>query len=201
MKTISLAKLLVVRSQSKTTRLTSAAAVFSLLISACSHDDAVATTENKVEPATVATANEPAQETSAAMASNVVIDDKSANNQTSSTSPAMGVSEERSIVTNPTEAGTPEDTVKQALNTLYYGDVKDAVNYYRVDMDNFAQELANTQSAFQQTVESVTITNTQYSVDKIRATITGELKLKGQGEAVPLTYDLQKVGTKWKILG
>ena len=106
-----------------------------------------------------------------------------------------------SLVTNPTEAGTPEDTVKQALDTLYYGEVKDAVNYYRVDIDNFEQELANTQSAFQQTVESVTITHTQYSVDKIRATITGELKLKGQSEPAPLTYQLRKVGKEWKILG
>ncbi|MDN5566392.1 MAG: hypothetical protein L0G25_06275 [Psychrobacter sp.] len=106
-----------------------------------------------------------------------------------------------SLVTNPTEAGTPEDTVKQALDTLYYGEVKDAVNYYRVDIDNFEQELANTQSAFQQTVESVTITHTQYSVDRIRATITGELKLKGQSEPAPLTYQLRKVGKEWKILG
>lgn len=109
--------------------------------------------------------------------------------------------EQPSLVTNPTEAGTPEDTVKQALDTLYYGEVKDAVNYYRVDIDNFEQELANTQSAFQQTVESVTITHTQYSVDKIRATITGELKLKGQSEPAPLTYQLRKVGKEWKILG
>lgn len=106
-----------------------------------------------------------------------------------------------SLVTNPTEAGTPEDTVKQALDTLYYGEVKDALNYYRVDIDNFEQELANTQSAFQQTVESVTITHTQYSVDKIRATITGELKLKGQSEPAPLKYQLRKVGKEWKILG
>lgn len=109
--------------------------------------------------------------------------------------------EQPSLVTNPTEPGTPEDTVKQALNTLYYGDVEDAVGYYRVDMDNFETELANTQSAFRQTVESVTITNTQYSVDRIRATITGELKLKGQSEPTPLTYQLRKVGSEWKILG
>ncbi len=109
--------------------------------------------------------------------------------------------EQPSLVTNPTEPGTPEDTVKQALNTLYYGDVKDAVGYYRVDMEDFETELANTQSAFQQTVESVTITNTQYSVDRIRATITGELKLKGQSEPAPLTYQLRKVGSEWKILG
>src|SRR5690606_8108932 len=61
------------------------------------------------------------------------------------------------LVTNPTEPGTPEDTVKQALNTLYFGDAKDAVRYYDVDMVDFADELAKTQSAFQQTVEAVTL--------------------------------------------
>jgi hypothetical protein len=104
-------------------------------------------------------------------------------------------------VTNPTEAGTPEDTVKKALNSLYYGDVKDAVGYYQVDMANFEQELANTQSAFQQTVDGVTITDTTYNDDKTRATITGELMLKGQSDPAPLTYQLQKIDGQWKILG
>lgn len=115
--------------------------------------------------------------------------------------PITNAASQPSLVTNPTEAGTPEDTVKKALNTLYYGDVKEAVSYYKVDMANFEQELANTQSAFQQTVEGVTITNTQYSVDKTKATITGELRLKGQSKPAPLTYQLQKVNGQWKILG
>jgi len=107
----------------------------------------------------------------------------------------------KSLVTNPTQAGTPEDTVKQALNSLYYGDVKDAASYYQVDMANFEEELANTQSAFQQTVDGVTITDTKYNDDKTRATITGELMLKGQSEPAPLTYQLQKIEGQWKILG
>ncbi len=115
--------------------------------------------------------------------------------------PATPTTEQKSLVTNPTQAGTPEDTVKQALNSLYYGDVKDAVAYYQVDMANFEEELANTQSAFQQTVDGVTITDTKYNDDKTRATITGELMLKGQSEPAPLTYQLQKIEGQWKILG
>ena len=107
----------------------------------------------------------------------------------------------KSLVTNPTESGTPEDTVKKALNSLYYGDVKEAAGYYQVDMANFEEELANTQSAFQQTVDGVTITDTKYSDDKTRATITGELMLKGQSDPAPLTYQLQKIDGQWKILG
>ncbi|MGE6475452.1 hypothetical protein [Psychrobacter sp. NPDC078631] len=115
--------------------------------------------------------------------------------------PVTDAAEQKSLVTNPTQAGTPEDIVKQALNSLYYGDVKDAASYYQVDMANFEEELANTQSAFQQTVDGVTITDTKYNDDKTRATITGELMLKGQSEPAPLTYQLQKIEGQWKILG
>nr|WP_289055080.1 hypothetical protein [uncultured Psychrobacter sp.] len=108
---------------------------------------------------------------------------------------------QKSLVTNPTQAGTPEDTVKKALDSLYYGDAKKSASYYEVDMANFEEELANTQSAFQQTVDGVTITDTKYNDDKTRATITGELMLKGQSEPAPLTYELQKIDGQWKILG
>lgn len=115
--------------------------------------------------------------------------------------PVTASTTQKSLVTNPTQAGTPEDTVKKALNSLYYGDVKDAAGYYQVDMANFEEELANTQSAFQQTVDGVTITDTTYNDDKTRATITGELMLKGQSDPAPLTYQLQKIDGQWKILG
>ena len=177
----------------------------SLLLSGCSNNDSVetATPEDTTESASVENISAPVEE---AVVANT--DDKTQNAAASETSmpspdssnPTLAANQP-SIVTNPTESGTPEDTVKQALNTLYYGDVEDAVGYYRVEMDDFEQQLANTQSAFQQTVESVTITNTQYSVDRIRATIIGELKLKGQSEPTPLTYQLRKVGKEWKILG
>ncbi|MDN5560932.1 MAG: hypothetical protein L0G45_05065 [Psychrobacter sp.] len=115
--------------------------------------------------------------------------------------PVTSATKQKSLVTNPTQAGTPEDTVKQALDSLYYGEVKEAVRYYKVDMANFEEELAKTQYAFQQTVDGVTITDTKYSDDKTRATIIGELMLKGQSEPAPLTYQLQKIEGQWKILG
>ena len=115
--------------------------------------------------------------------------------------PVTSATKQKSLVTNPIQAGTPEDTVKQALDSLYYGEVKEAVKYYKVDMENFEEELAKTQYAFQQTVDGVTITDTQYNDDKTRATIIGELMLKGQSEPAPLTYQLQKIEGQWKILG
>ena len=116
-------------------------------------------------------------------------------------SPIAAATKQPSLLTNPTEAGTAEDTVKLALDTLYYGDVKKAATYYQVDMANFEEELKNTQFAFQQTVESITITDTKYNKDKTRATVTGELKLKDQDKPAPLTYELQKIKGNWKILG
>ena len=115
--------------------------------------------------------------------------------------PVTSATKQKSLVTNATQTGTPEDTIKQALDSLYYGDVKEAANYYKVDMANFEEELAKTQYAFQQTVDGVTITDTKYSADKTRATITGELMLKGQSAPAPLTYELQKIEGQWKILG
>lgn len=184
----------------------------SLLLSGCSNNDSTQTAapEDNDEQIVVANSNGPVEEAVAANTQGVVADDNEPVStdlaaDTSMTNdtirPMATASESPSLVTNPTEPGTPEDTVKQALNTLYYGDAKEAADYYQVDMANFEAELANTQSAFQQTVESVTMTNTQYSVDKTRATITGELKLKGQSEPAPLTYELRKVKGQWKILG
>lgn len=115
--------------------------------------------------------------------------------------PTVVAEEQPSLVSNPTQTGSPEDTVKQALDTLYYGDVKAAAGYYKVNIPNFADELAKTQYAFQQTVDSVSITKTKYNDDKTRAIITGELMLKNQSEPAPLTYALEKIDGKWKILG
>ena len=115
--------------------------------------------------------------------------------------PVTTAAKQKSLVSNPTQDGTPEDTVKQALDSLYYGDAKQAATYYKVDMANFEEELAKTQSAFQQTVDGVTFTDTKYSDNRTRATITGELMLRGQSEPASLTYELQKIEGKWKILG
>ena len=116
-------------------------------------------------------------------------------------SPIAAAVKEPSILTNRTEAGTPQNTVKLALDTLYYGDVRKAASYYKVDMENFAEELKNTQFAFKQTVEAVTVIDTKYNSDKTKATVTGELRLKGQSEPAPLAYELQKINGEWKILG
>ncbi|MFT0772380.1 hypothetical protein [Psychrobacter aquimaris] len=184
-----------------------------LLISGCSNNESAETaTDNDDVAATVDTSEDVTLDddtTDQAMADDIASETgestNSAEDETAidsdNTNPVTDATKQKSLVTNPTQAGTPEDTVKQALNSLYYGNVKDAASYYQVDMANFEEELANTQSAFQQTVDGVTITDTKYNDDKTRATITGELMLKGQSEPAPLTYQLQKIEGQWKILG
>ncbi|WP_350656077.1 hypothetical protein [Psychrobacter sp. S1-30-MNA-CIBAN-0213] len=170
-----------------------------LVISGCSNNDnvetetAASTTENTAD-VVEASENDVAGQTELTDADNAVESQQVAESSSS-------INKQKSLVTNPTEAGTPEDTVKKALDSLYDGDVHQAAGYYKVDMANFEEELAKTQSAFQQTVDGVTITDTKYNGDKTRATITGELMLKGQSEPAPLTYELQKIDNQWKILG
>ena len=184
-----------------------------LLISGCSNNESAETaTDNEDVAATVDTSEDvsldndttdQAEIAESASETGEITDgteDKTAIDS-DNINPVTDATKQKSLVTNPTQAGTPEDTVKQALNSLYYGDVKDAASYYQVDMANFEEELANTQSAFQQTVDGVTITDTKYNDDKTRATITGELMLKRQSEPAPLTYQLQKIEGQWKILG
>ena len=179
-----------------------------LLISGCSNSDNVET-----KPANETIDSSSAVETAKStddVAANADVNSIEEENTTAKTdtdivshdiSPIAAAVKEPSILTNRTEAGTPENTVKLALDTLYYGDVKKAATYYKVDMENFAEELKNTQFAFKQTVEAVTIIDTKYNSDKTKATVTGELRLKGQNEPAALAYKLQKINGEWKILG
>lgn len=181
-----------------------------LLLSGCSNNDnaetdsanAVSTTEDASSTGTseVSSTQTNGVDTDAT-ANEAIADDATKQTMTDDTQPLTATNKQKSLVTNPTQAGTPEDTVKQALDSLYQGNIKKSAGYYKVDMANFEEELAKTQSAFEQTVEGVTITDTTYNEDKTRATIVGELMLRGQSEPAPLTYELQKIDGQWKILG
>ena len=181
-----------------------------LLLSGCSNNDnaetdsanAVSTTEDASSASTSeASSTQTDGVDTDATANETVADDATKQTMTDDTQPLTATNKQKSLVTNPTQAGTPEDTVKQALDSLYQGNIKKSAGYYKVDMANFEEELAKTQSAFEQTVEGVTITDTTYNEDKTRATIVGELMLRGQSEPAPLTYELQKIDGQWKILG
>ena len=199
------------------TILTAGVLTTGLLLSACSDNDKTANSAEDTaaiaegsSDESVDAENSAANQTSAVDANSTVDSKQMAESESGKEetvidsddiNPVTSATKQKSLVTNPTQAGTPEDTVKQALDSLYYGEVKEAAKYYKVDMANFEEELAKTQYAFQQTVDGVTITDTKYSDDKTRATIIGELMLKGQSAPAPLTYELQKIEGQWKILG
>lgn len=181
-----------------------------LLLSGCSNNDnaetdsanAVSTTEDASSASTSeASSTQTDGVNTDATANEAIADDATKQTMTDNTQPLTATNKQKSLVTNPTQAGTPEDTVKQALDSLYQGNIKKSAGYYKVDMANFEEELTKTQSAFEQTVEGVTITDTTYNEDKTHATIVGELMLRGQSEPAPLTYELQKIDGQWKILG
>ncbi|GAF57985.1 LOW QUALITY PROTEIN: hypothetical protein JCM18902_744 [Psychrobacter sp. JCM 18902] len=186
-----------------------------LLLSACSDNDKTANSAEDTaaiaEGSTdesVDAENSAANQTSAVDANSTVDSKQMAESGKEETvidsddiNPVTSATKQKSLVTNPTQAGTPEDTVKQALDSLYYGEVKEAVKYYKVDMANFEEELAKTSMPFSKRLMASTITDTKYSDDKTRATIIGELMLKGQSAPAPLTYELQKIEGQWKILG
>lgn len=133
-----------------------------LLLSACSNNDNIET-EATVETSNAAAVVEDSENDAAAQVE--TLDDDAAGdaqiadaddtdadtdlenieNETTITSdninPITSTDKQPSLVTNPTQAGTPEDTVKQALDSLYYGDAKKSASYYEVDMANFEQEL------------------------------------------------------------
>ncbi|WP_201509094.1 hypothetical protein [Psychrobacter alimentarius] len=181
-----------------------------LLLSGCSNNDHAETDKSGAVSAADDASSTDTSEASTTQTDEIGKDtaasESVANNATEQTmsegtQPLTANNKQKSLVTNPTQTGTPEDTVKQALDSLYQGDIKKSAEYYKVDMANFEEELAKTQSAFEQTVDGVTITDTTYNEDKTRATIVGELMLKGQSEPAPLTYELQKIDGQWKILG
>ena len=181
-----------------------------LLLSGCSNNDNAETDKSgavsAADDASSAGTSEASTTQTDEIGKDTAASESVANNATEQTmsegtQPLTATNKQKSLVTNPTQTGTPEDTVKQALDSLYQGDIKKSAGYYKVDMANFEEELAKTQSAFEQTVEGVTITDTTYNEDKTRATIVGELMLRGQSEPAPLTYELQKIDGQWKILG
>ena len=190
------------------------AALSTLFISGCSNaeDKEVKTTEgpdmfveeedtNTTAQASTDDAATTTEETATDTETNTDTSDPELSEVMVSTGDSSAAKNQKSIVTNATTAGTPADTVKKAMNATYYGNVEEAVAYYKVDMADFKQELANTQAAFQKTVDSITLTDTKFNDDETKATVNGELMLKGQEQPTSATYDLQKIDGEWKILG
>jgi len=117
-----------------------------LLLSGCSNNDSVETEVAMDETADVTSQDSVTTDQTTAISTTdnkndaeqqtITPDDNETTTDTAAVSdvinPAADDDKQPSLVKNPTQAGTPEDTVKQALDTLYYGDVKQAASYYKV---------------------------------------------------------------------
>lgn len=96
--------------------------------------------------------------------------------------------------------GTPEAVLSRALNTLYYGNAKDAAIYYQTSMPDFEEQLENTQEAFQKTVRKININEIVYNDDKTAATLKGQISLNGVEQTDYAEFDLEKVNGVWMLL-
>ncbi|PIE47302.1 MAG: hypothetical protein CSA42_04275 [Gammaproteobacteria bacterium] len=106
-----------------------------------------------------------------------------------------------SVITNDNIiAGTAEATLRMALDTLYFGNAKDAVQYFNVGNEpDLAKQLKNTQPAFQKTVDTITIQQVKYNDNKTEAEIQGIIKLYNVEEPETSIYRLKKLDGHWKI--
>ncbi len=108
----------------------------------------------------------------------------------------------KSIVTNKVTPGTPEATLRLALNTVYFGDAQKAAQYYHItDVPDFSKELQLAQKNFQQTIESITFTKTTFNKNKTQAQIAFDVELKGTAGIEKRISTLKKIKGKWKIVG
>lgn len=106
----------------------------------------------------------------------------------------------QSIVTNKTQPGTPEFVLKQALDTIYFGEAKQAGQYFLNNNAKLQNALQQTQPEFQKAIESISFGKTSYNANKTEAKIDSTLKYKGVAAPQPRIYDMVKTNGQWKII-
>lgn len=126
------------------------------------------------------------------------------------------------IIMTTTKKGTPEDTVKQAMNTLVTGSTKDAAKFYKSKNPKLNDIVANQQVLLQQNLQSIQIVDTKYSKNKTHADVnvvlipfapapepvkaTKHSKKKAKAHSAPQpkpeagVIQLEKKAGVWKIL-
>lgn len=102
--------------------------------------------------------------------------------------------------------GTPEATVMQALNTLYYSEIlgdsnaPDALSYFDSNTPNLAQKLAKFQPILQQYVRQVVLTQADYNEDNTQVAIQAQVEISISSQPKGAIFTLQKdAQDTWKI--
>lgn len=111
------------------------------------------------------------------------------------------ITKESVVTNNNLVEGTAEATLRMALDTMYFGSAKEAAQYFNVSNEpDLAKQLENTQAAFQQTVDTITIKQVKYNKDKTEAEIQGIIKLYNVEKPETSIYRLKKLDGNWKII-
>ena len=95
---------------------------------------------------------------------------------------------------------SPEATLMQALNTLYYSDVSKALSYFDSNTPNLNQKLAKFQPLFQQYGRQVVLTKADYNADKTQVKMKAQVHLSISSTPKDAEFKLQKDSQgAWKI--
>ena len=106
----------------------------------------------------------------------------------------------KSIVTQAVKAGTPEATVKNAMDAMMNGTAKEASRYYQVDIPDFDKVLAEQQPQVQQQLKQLSLEPTIYNKDKTKAFIVGKMTTNASPTPQTMSYKLVKVKNEWKLV-
>ena len=95
---------------------------------------------------------------------------------------------------------SPEATLMQALNTLYYGNVAQALVYFDKNTPNLEQKLNKFQPLFKQYAKQVVLTEVDYCADKTTATLKSQVYVSISSSPKDAEFKLQQDSQGvWKI--
>lgn len=95
---------------------------------------------------------------------------------------------------------SPEATLMQALNTLYYNDIANARRYFADDSNDLTQKLNKFQPLLQQYIRQVVLTQADYNADKTQVVISADVHLSITNQPKKAEFMLSKDNSNdWKI--
>ena len=96
--------------------------------------------------------------------------------------------------------GSPEATLMQALNTLYYADIAKALVYFDNNTPNLTQKLTKFQPLFQQYGRQVVLTQADYNADKTQVKMQSQVYLSISSTPKEAEFKLIKQDDgSWKV--
>lgn len=104
------------------------------------------------------------------------------------------------LITQATQTGTPEDTLKKSMHALMNGSATEAASYYHINMPDFDKILEEQQPILKQKLKHLEIIQTEYNTDKTKAIIIGKMSTTDSQTPKDVGYKLQKIDGEWKLM-